>query len=118
MARNTALISYRAGQRSIIKGRARHRRANFTIPLAPVAGLMVGLTPAIEKLIAGQPASALRDVQYRFTPWDPWKRTFSTSGLKTGLYPLIGGIMVHKIFGQWLGINRMLGRAKVPIFRL
>ena len=48
-----------------------------------------------------------------YDPDVPWDHR-----LQYGLYPLIFGALVHKVVGSILGVNRMLARAGVPVFRL
>ncbi|GAI52966.1 unnamed protein product [marine sediment metagenome] len=47
----------------------------------------------------------------------PATPAFTTYYFRYGLYPLLAGALVHK-GANWLGINRALSRAGVPVFRI
>lgn len=98
--------------------RARRRSNRFTLPLAPIAGLAVGIMPAIEPLKQGNYDGAFRQLQYRYTPYDPWAKKFSVNGMMTGALPLVLGVLVHRFIGGKLGVNRALAQAGVPLIRI
>ena len=90
-------------------------KRKFTIPVG-IVGPIVGsalwayrshdeLEPRVRHFVNAYVPFADPDV-----PWD--------HRLQYGLYPLIIGALVHKVLGGMLGVNRMLGRAGVPVFRL
>lgn len=104
------------------------RRVGFKVPIAVVAGFIPGLTDAFGH---GRPfndgsGDSVSDVLIgSYTGYQtPGSRkysggkAFSTWRLGYGLYPLLAGFAVHKIVGGMLGVNRMLGAAKVPYIRL
>lgn len=114
-----ALARPRTITRYISRRPRRRSRAKMTIPIAPMAGLAVGMAPVIEQITKwGNLEGAIKVLQKNYTPYDPWAKHFSLSGLKNGLFPLIGGIGVHYVVGQKMGFNRMLTRAGIPLLRL
>jgi hypothetical protein len=98
--------------------RRSHRKSHMTIPIAPIAGLMVGLVPAAKSLAAGNPEAAASGLVYRYTGYRTWDNKWSARGLSTGLLPLVIGGLVHKFVGGQLGINAALGRARFPLLRI
>ena len=96
------------------------RRYKMTIPIAPTIGLAVGLIAPAQLLFAGKMTAAVEKLAHsylgiRFATRAP---KFDMSGLAQGVLPLVIGLLVHKFVGGSLGLNRMLGRAKVPLLRL
>lgn len=110
-----AIVRYR--NRPTPKRRV-HHRAGFTLPLAAIAGLSMGMVLPVHKLMAGKPHDAMDSFMYAYTPFDPWSKKFSVAGIWRGLVPAVMGLAVHKYVGGQLGVNRMLKRAGVPIVRL
>lgn len=97
--------------------RSRRRSNNLTIPIAPLAGLAVGVVPAIQLLAQGKANAAMSDLVYSYTGWRTWDNSWSYRGLMRGLLPLAIGGMVHKV-GNRLGINRALSSAGIPFIRI
>lgn len=89
----------------------------MTIPIAPVAGLAAGLSFPAEALMRGDWLSAAYRVCSSYTGYDPQAQTWSMDNLKRGLMPLMIGFAIHWIAGK-IGVNRMLGRAKIPLIRI
>lgn len=110
-----AITRYRT--RFVSRPRRRSRSA-FTVPVAPIAGALIAFQTPIEKMMQGQWGVALEGIAYRTTPYNPWSKKFDIGGLRQSLPPMIGGMLIHKLVGQYLGVNRALGRAKVPLFRI
>ena len=102
-------------------GRRIVRRAQrTTLPLAVLAGFVplgVGTIETAQLAIAGKPEAAARHMSIVATGYDPEKRHFYTSALMKTYTPLIAGMVVHKVAG-WVGVNRALARAKVPLLRV
>lgn len=102
--------------------RRSHRSGGFRLPIAVLAGAGAGMVQPIEKAIAGQITGddgALAWVTYNYTGLRKagGQYIFDSNGLKNGMLPLFFGVLIHKAAGM-LGINRALGQAKVPIFRV
>ena len=97
----------------------RRRKRQMTIPLAPVAGLAVGLAQPIQQAMAGDIPGALKTIARTYTGIDPDSGRFYPTLLMRGLAPLIGGILVHKfVGGPPLNVNRTLAAAGVPFIRI
>lgn len=93
-------------------------RRKKTVPLAPLlgatmplldAGLYAYKTHGIERV----PAALLSKI----TGYDIVNQDFSMQRLLSFLTPFLIGVAVHKIAG-FTGLNRILGRAGVPIIRI
>lgn len=104
-------------RKKVAKKRNRGAR-KFTIPLAPVIGLLAGLGPAIGPAMAGDIDGAVNVLKFNYLGMT-YDNQFDANGLKKGLLPLIVGGLVHKfVGGAPLNINRMLAAANVPIVRI
>ena len=98
-------------------GKARRKAAKMTIPVAVIGG------------VAGMPAMSLIIGDVKAGNWDLIPRhmgeiagvtstgTFSWPLAQKNMMPLIAGALVHKAAGI-VGINRMLGKAKIPFLRV
>ena len=104
----------------------KRRRTSRTIPLAPVIGLIGTVATAkhpwaasgdtmIHKVFDGNLEGAVNDIPGAFLGiaddglhWDTLVHTWS---------PLFVGFGIHWIAGL-MGINRVLGRAKIPLIRV
>mgnify|MGYP001585157676 CR=1 FL=1 len=104
------------------KEKRKHYRRKMTIPLAIVAGFA---SPVVRTIQHGRdfgvtgPEGAVAEgtrIMLGFNPYStPMK--FEAFRLNYGLYPVIGGLLVHKLAGM-LGINRMLARSGIPLIRI
>ncbi|MFQ5852983.1 MAG: hypothetical protein ACE5JU_20675 [Candidatus Binatia bacterium] len=97
--------------------RKKRKRRSPTIPIAPIAGLLAGLTPPAQQLFAGDPQGAANLLVASYTGWDMDAQAFNPAALSMGLVPLLIGTSVH-ILASKLGVNRILGRAGVPFVRI
>lgn len=99
--------------------RRTYRRAkHMTLPIGPLAGLMVGLWPVIDRATKGDFDGAMKTAAYRYTGYDAWNHKWSVNNMKMGILPLAIGGIVHRVVGKDLGINRALSSAGVPFFRI
>ena len=101
-------------------GKPRKKRGSrkFTIPIAPVVGLMAGLAGPIKDLMDGEVDFAVNKLKYSYLGITP-DGTFKAEALMSGLFPLIIGGLVHKyVGGAPINMNRMLAAANVPIIRI
>lgn len=96
----------------------RRSKAGFTVPLAVAAGFIPLALFTIDGYKNGGITKAGHRFQLGLTGYNDETHKWSMTGLKDGAFPIIAGIAAHKIIGQWLGVNRMLARAKVPIVRV
>jgi hypothetical protein len=118
--RKTTKTKQKKGKRTMAKKKRRSSR-KFTLPLAPVAGLAAGLITPIQQAISGNYDNAFRSLVANYTGVEnagTSNAKFAPKYLVRGLLPLVAGLVVHKVVGGMLGINRILGRAKVPVLRI
>lgn len=93
-------------------------KRKFTIPIAPIIGLGVGIAPAVKDLMDGEVEFAMNKLKYSYLGLTP-DNTFKPEALLSGLVPLVLGALVHKfVGGAPLHMNRMLAQANVPIIRI
>jgi len=100
-----------------VYGRARRSASKMTIPLAVVGG--VAGMPAITLMINDIKAGAWEKIPAHMGEIAGVTSTgvFSFPLAQKNLMPLLAGALVHKAAGI-VGVNRMLGRAKIPIIRV
>lgn len=89
----------------------------MTVPIAPIAGLAAGLAGPTQRAINGDFSGAIKEITYNYTGFNVDSGQFDPGGLWRGLAPLLAGYMVHWTASK-IGINRALGRARVPIVRV
>jgi hypothetical protein len=100
------------------RARARHRRAEMTLPLAVVGGCLP-LGVRAYNGFRGNGIVGLSDgITSGLTGYSVFSKRFEMAALSEGLLPILAGILVHKFVGGKLGVNRALGAAKVPLFRI
>lgn len=91
----------------------------MTIPLAIVAGFVpLGVhayNDARNWGAWGQNGAMAQAIQ-NLSGFNPFQNGFTPESLPNGLYPILLGFAAHWGAGR-LGINRMLGRAGVPLLR-
>lgn len=93
-------------------------KRKFTIPIAPIIGLMVGIAPAIKDVVDGEYEMAVNKLKYSYLGLD-LDNKFKPEALLNGLFPLIMGGLVHKfVGGAPIHMNRMLAQANVPVIRI
>jgi len=106
------------GRKKMAK-KKRRRNNQMTIPLAPVLGLMAGLTDSINAAMQGEYKNAIDWAVAHYTGYEPWSQSWNPAQLQRGLLPLVAGLLVHKfVGGAPLNLNRILAAAKVPLIRI
>jgi hypothetical protein len=95
----------------------RRRRKGFTLPLAVVAGFAPLTIGFINDVKSYGMTGAGAGLSARLTGYNPQVKTWSLWTMKEGLFPIVGGILVHKVAGK-LGVNRALGRSGLPWIRI
>ena len=99
------------------KGRRRKKRG-FTIPLAPIAGLVPMVLPSIQMAIAGDLNSAGTHLVWNTIGVDG-NGNFNMGKLVQNVTPVIAGLLIHKfVGGAPLHLNRILANAGVPFIRI
>lgn len=100
------------------------RRPKTTLPVA----VLVGTMPLVGSVIRGAKngyydpndnpiRAAGKEALFALTGYDTDQSGWHPEFMKNGTFPLLAGILVHKLAGG-LGINRALGRARVPYLRI
>jgi len=97
----------------------KYSRRSFTIPVAPVLGIaaMTNANGAWENVKSGDFAGALEKWTKALTGYSPSQGDFDINRLNQGFVPIVVGFLVHWVAGK-IGINRALGRARVPVVRV
>jgi len=103
--------------------RRRARRRSKTIPIAPILGFATGFfvpsegrsNSPFDNARQGNWNAAVAGLMQNFTGYDPLQRSW---GVPRGLIALVVGMLIHKFVGGFLGVNRVLGRARIPLIRL
>jgi len=96
--------------------RGGYHKPKFTLPLAVVIGGMPLIAKGINDVRAGG-IGGLQNTVSAIIPYNVAAKKVDFSGLNQGLYPLIAGVIIHKLAGM-IGINRMLSRSGIPFVRV
>lgn len=97
------------------------RRSNggMTLPIAPIAGLAVGIGPGIMTAVSGDTWNGMNMIVRGFTGFDINSHDFSYGRMIEGVVPLVIGLLVHKfVGGRPFNANAALAKAKVPFIRI
>ena len=99
------------------KAKKKNRRSKFTLPLAVVAGFAPGASRTIGHFQNGGVQGGLNELSRIYIGYDRDSGQFQPWLLRYGLYPVVAGVLIHKVAGL-LGVNRMLARAGIPFIRI
>lgn len=66
----------------------------------------------------GDPRGLAMEAGKILTGWNYETASWDFGAMKWGTIPIIVGLLVHKLVGNKLGVNRALGQAGVPWIRL
>lgn len=97
--------------------KARRHAAKMTIPLAVVGGFVPLAVRGYNGWHGNGWMGAADGVSSGLMGYSVFTGKFEPSAMKQGLAPILLGFGVHWIAGK-MGINRALGRAKVPFLRI
>ena len=104
--------------RSIMSRGYRHHKTKFTLPVA----VILGFAPLVSNTLANVQSQGLnkgiRDSTTLLIPYDFTTRKITFANLGGGLWPMLAGLLVHKVVGGALGINRALARSGIPYIRI
>lgn len=119
MAKKTTSLVTRGGTeyRKVTRSAGR-RRSGTTIPLAVLAGFLPMASDAWSGFLTGGPQGFSNSLVAKTTGYDISNGEFRWEHVRTGIFPIVMGILVHKLVGNRLGINRALGSARIPLLRL
>lgn len=99
------------------KKKAKKRRG-FTLPVAALAGVGVAVGHVIGAVKSSGLEKALRvQVPKSFLGYNPENGEWGAGYWSQGLGPMVLGFATHFLASK-LGVNRMLGQARVPIIRV
>lgn len=102
------------------RSRASHRRRGghrkFTLPVAAVAGFIPLASDVYYNFKASGANGAFTWLKYDLLGIDGNGR-FNAAGLSRGLFPILGGFMIHGLASRF-GINRAIGRMGIPFIRI
>lgn len=91
------------------------RRPRMTLPMAVVAGFVPTAVGVWNRRSSGTEISNY--LQRGWTGIEPGTGTFNFANLRKGAFPAVAGYFVHMIASK-LGVNRALGRARIPLIRI
>ncbi len=95
----------------------RRRRGGMTIPLTIVAGFAPVISGSVSRLRTGGIGAVSDFLLAGMTGFDRATNSWSLGNMSLGLGPILLGGVAHKVAGM-LGVNRALGRAKIPLLRV
>lgn len=96
----------------------RHYSKKMTLPIAVIAPLAYSMATPAQRLMAGDINGAMDALRWSFTGINQAGQ-FDFNGLKSGLLPVVGGLLIHKfVGGAPLNLNRSLSSAGVPLVRI
>lgn len=96
--------------------RSGRRRAGFTLPLAVVGGF-APLAVNVMNTPGGLEPKGWMFTQ-AMTGFDTRTQKWWFPNMYKGAIPMVAGMLVHKIVGGTLGVNRMLAAARIPVIRI
>ena len=99
------------------KNNKKRRKNGITIPLAVVAG-MAPTGIKVWEARGGGVSGMAREAGRILTGFDFWNGTWIPGAMRYGLMPLLGGLAVHWLVGNKLGMNRMIARSGLPVLRI
>lgn len=97
------------------KKKKQRRRQRFTIPLAIVGGMLPVAVGVWNRRSSSTEMGNY--LQAGFTGISSGTGTFDFANLRQGLFPIMAGFVVHTVASR-LGINRALGRSRLPVVRI
>jgi hypothetical protein len=100
------------------KAKAHRSRSQMTLPLAALAGFLPLAGVVVTSFQQGGVQLVGNNLVSNLTGYDVGTHTWNAKYMEKGLMPIVAGLIAHKVVGQYLGVNRMLGRAKVPFIRI
>lgn len=112
MAKTRTVVRWR-------KARRAHRsKGGFTLPVAVLAGFMPMTGYALRAYGNGGFNAAGDAIIESLTGYSPAVRQFHPDKLMMGTGSIVAGLLVHKIIGGRMGVNRALSGAGVPFLRI
>jgi len=97
--------------------RKHHSRPKMTISLAVIGGLAPTAYSTYYGYKSDGARGAMGNLGMRLTGYDFRDGKFKLQELWNGVGPLLLGGLVHKMANQ-MGLNRMISKAGIPVFRI
>jgi len=94
-----------------------HRKAGMVLPLAVILGF-VPLGSRAVGLVQTNGIAGLQALPSSLIPYNFQSRKIDFSMLGTGMYPILAGMITHKVVGGIFGVNRMLAASRIPWLRI
>lgn len=104
-------------RRYSFKHRTSHSK-RMTVPIAVALGFSPLLGNAYNQVKSYGWSNGLRNSVTTLVPYDFNTQKVDFTKLGGGLYPIIAGLLIHKLVGSWFGVNRALARSGIPFIRL
>lgn len=95
----------------------RRSRKKFTLPVAVIAGFLPGVGASISDFQTYGMKGATTMMSRRYIGFDPQSNTFRPGMMWGGTFPLLLGLIVHKV-AVIMGVNRALASAGIPFVRV
>lgn len=89
----------------------------FKLPIAVIAGFAPLVYHVYDGARINGFSGAMRYLTMDTTGYDLDSKTWNFGDLVKGWTPILAGFVVHKMAGVF-GVNRALGRAKIPLIRI
>lgn len=99
------------------KKRTHRRRRSFTVPVAIIGGLAPGVINTVQGYNIYGPNGGTTNMGRIWTGYDRSSNRWVPSSMWGGTYPAVLGLVIHNLASR-LGLNRMLGQARVPFIRI
>lgn len=96
---------------------ARRKSAPMTLPLAALAGFAPLVSRTVTGFQSGGLPTATHEVVAGLTGYQMDDGQWNVNNMRYGTFPILLGLLVHKLATR-LGVNRALGRARVPFLRV
>jgi len=93
------------------------RRNGYTVPVAIVAGLAPGVANTIGGFQSGGLEGGAVAMSNVYLGYDPSNGSWSWSRMWGGSFPILMGMIVHKVAGK-LGVNRAIASSGIPLIRV
>lgn len=95
----------------------RRRQPKPTIPLATLLGTAAGMIQPARRIAQGDTDGGMIELVKNYTGYDAGFNEWKFQHLWKGLAPMLGGMAVSMVASS-LGVNRRLGKAKIPFLRI
>ena len=99
------------------KRKRSRRRGGFKLPIAIVAGFLPGITRTVTITQQQGFQAGSYEAARIYTGYDPSSGSWNAGYMWFGLFPMFIGFLIHK-GASALGLNRALGRARIPLIRI